>query len=62
MITNIYIKQLFHLLKKYGLVNFFKTHVTMEELQSIIVNESPQHYFYHINKDFLKLFKERVIL
>ena len=60
MITNIYIKQLFHLLKKYGLVNFFKTHVTMEELQSIIVNESPQHYFYHINKDFLKLFKHEI--
>ena len=54
MITNVYIKQLFRILKKYGQVNFFKTHVTMEELQSIIVNDSPQHYFRKINREFLQ--------
>lgn len=54
MITNIYIKQLFRILKKYGQVNFFKTHVKMEELQSIIVKTSPYDYFCQINLNFLK--------
>lgn len=54
MITNIYIKQLFRILKKYGQVNFFKTHVKMEDLQSLIVNNRPHRYFHHINKEMLK--------
>ena len=54
MITNIYIKQLFHILKKYGQVNLFKKRVPMDELQSIIEKYSPQDYFYRINIEFFK--------
>ena len=54
MITNIYIKQLFRILKKYGQVNLFKTRVPMDGLQSIIEKYHPQDYFYRITIEFFK--------
>lgn len=54
MITNIYIKQLFRILKKYGQVNLFKTRVPMDGLQSIIEKYHPQDYFYRISIEFFK--------
>lgn len=45
MITNIYIKQLFHILKKYGQVHLFKTHITMDKLATIVATEHPHIYF-----------------
>lgn len=54
MITNIYIKQLFHILKKYGQVNLFKTRVPMDGLQSIIEKYHPHDYFYRITIEFFK--------
>ena len=49
MITNIYIKQLFHILKKHGLVHLFKTYITMDELATIVATEPPHNYFRKIN-------------
>lgn len=49
MITNIYIKQLFRILKKYGLVHLFKTYITMDELATIVATEPPHRYFRRIN-------------
>ena len=54
MITNIYIKQLFHILKKYGQVNSFKMQVPMDGLQSIIERYSPHDYFYRIDRYFFQ--------
>ena len=54
MITNIYIKQLFRILKKYGQVNLLKTRVPMDGLQSIIEKYSTQDYVYRINIEFFK--------
>lgn len=49
MITNIYIKQLFHILKKYGQVHLFKAHITMDKLATIVATEPPHRYFRRIN-------------
>lgn len=54
MITNIYIKQLFHILKKYGQVNLFKTRVPMDRLQLIIEKYGPHDYFYRIYREFFQ--------
>lgn len=54
MITNIYIKQLFHILKKYGKVNSFKMQVPMDGLQSIIEKYGPHDYFYRIDRYFFQ--------
>lgn len=49
MITNIYIKQLFRILKKYGQVNLFKTYITMDKLATIVATEHPHSYLRRIN-------------
>lgn len=54
MITNIYIKQLFRILKKYGKVNLFKTRVPMDRLQLIIEKYGPHDYFYRIDRYFFQ--------
>lgn len=54
MITNIYIKQLFRILKKYGQVNLFKMQVPMDGLQSIIEKYGPHDYFYRIDRYFFQ--------
>lgn len=54
MVTNIYIKQLFRILKKYGQVNLFKTRVPMDRLQLIIEKYGPHDYFYRIYREFFQ--------
>lgn len=54
MVTNIYIKQLFRILKKYGKVNSFKMQVPMDRLQLIIEKYGPHDYFYRIYREFFQ--------